>query len=66
MAIGKIVGLPPGSSQYARVRDEYGSEYSVKKEEIPKEARPGDDFAYRVDVFYNESGLATTLKNDDG
>ncbi len=62
MPIGKIAGMPPPGSGFARVRDEFGTEYSVDIKELPKHAKEGDDMAYRVDVFHNESGLATTLR----
>lgn len=62
MPIGKIISVPLGDSQYARVRDEYGSEYTVHASELPREADLDDDFAYKVDIWQNPSGNVTTLK----
>jgi len=63
-SIGKIINLPLPGSSFARVRDEYGNEYSVEKEELPKDSKAGDTFAYIVDVNYHEKSLATTLKHE--
>jgi len=60
--IGKIVGLPPEASQYARVQDEYGSVYTVHHSEIPENADVDDDFAYKVDIWQNPSGNVATLR----
>lgn len=64
MRIGTIVNLPRGSGEYARVRDESGSDYTVHASEIPEDAKEGDDFAYLVDIWSNPSGAAATLRSD--
>lgn len=63
MQIGQIVDLPNDYSGYARVRDEYGEEYTVHGSEIPTEAGIGDEMAYHVDISQNESGNVTTLRH---
>lgn len=62
MPVGKIVDVPGSYSAYGRVRDEYGSEYTVHASEIAEDAEPGDDFAYQVDIWQNEHGPVTTLR----
>ena len=62
MRIGKIVNLPRGTGEYARVRDENGTDYSVHASEIPDDAKEGDDLAYQVDIWSNPSGPVATLR----
>ncbi|MFW7380689.1 MAG: hypothetical protein ACOH5I_17885 [Oligoflexus sp.] len=49
MAIGKIVSMPMPQSKWARIRDEYGNDWSVKTDDLPKNVGSGDDIAYRLD-----------------
>ena len=60
--IGKVVDLPTVHSQYARVRDEYGGEYTVHSTELPDDAEIGSAYSYKVDVWQNPSGNSTTLR----
>jgi hypothetical protein len=64
MRIGSIISLPNEYSQFARIKDEEGLGYTVDPGEIPKEVRLGDQFAYKVDLFGNDSGLAYGLKDE--
>ncbi len=65
MPVGKIISTANDVSNYARVRDEHGQEYTVHASELPKGAEEGDGYAYKVDVFNHSSGLATTLKSNN-
>lgn len=60
MQIGRIIEMPSQYSDFALVRDEYGSTYSVDKGEIKSSASDGDSMAYRVDFFGNHQ---TTLRS---
>jgi len=66
MTIGKIISTANQHTGYARVRDEYGEEYTVHDSELPKDAKSGDDFAYYVDIWNHSGGNATTLKAEEG
>lgn len=63
MPYGMIVDSPGTYSAYARVRDEYGEEYTVHGSEIPDDASDMDDFAYHVDIWQNPGGNVTTLRS---
>lgn len=63
MPKGIIVNTPSDYSAYARVRDEYGQEYTVHGSEIATDAEDGDQFAYHVDIWQNSNGSATTLRS---
>ena len=62
--IGRIVDTPNAISNYARIRDEYGGEYTVHGSEVPQNAEDGDEFAYYVDIWQNAYGNTTTLRHE--
>ncbi len=64
MQVGKIIDLPD-SNGYGRVRDEYGEIYTVRAGEFDKEAKEGDNFAYRVNFLSNKSGNITLESTED-
>ena len=60
--LGKILNLPNMiASRFATVRDEYGNTLSVDADELPKNSKEGDDFAYRVE--FNKTN-EVVIKND--
>ncbi len=63
MALGTILSLPSEYSIFARVRSEHGEEYTVHGTEIPTSLDEGDNYAYHVDIFQNQSGDAVTLRS---
>jgi len=65
MATGKITALPMPGSNWARVRDEYGSDWSVRSDKLPAKARNGDELAYRID-FSEVQGPVLQLKAKKG
>lgn len=64
MRVGTIIGLPDAYTRFARIRDKDGSAYTVEVGEVPATAKIGDDFAYKVEIWSNDSGLAHSLKEE--
>ncbi len=66
MRLGTIIAMPNEYSNYARVRDNVtGSAHTVDKGELPKDAQEGSEYAYKVEIWSNDSGLAHTFSEDD-
>ena len=63
MRVGQLISLPNSYSQYARIKDDTGRAYTVEKGEVPAGAEVGDSFAYKVEIWSNDSGLAHSLKS---
>ena len=53
-----IVGL------FNRIVDSYGVGYTVEQSQIPENAEVDDQYAYRVEIWGNDSGVAYDLKED--
>jgi hypothetical protein len=64
MRVGTIISVPDINSTYGRIKDVDGRAFTVEKSEIPENTSVGDEFAYKVDIYSNESGLAYALKED--
>lgn len=64
MRIGTIIGLPDQYTQFARIKDQYGIGYTVEPGEIPENSDIGDEFAYKVEIWANDSGLGYALEDD--
>lgn len=62
MKIGTIINLPNNYSHFGRIADEYGNQYSVDNSQIPENTELGEEFAYKVEIWGNDSGLAYDLK----
>ncbi len=62
MILGKIIDLAQGDSRFIKIRDQYGNDYSVGREDISDDAREGDQAAYRVE-FSSNIGSPLTLKS---
>ncbi len=65
MRLGTILSLPDEYSQYARIKDRDGSSYTVDAGQVPKNAKIGDKYAYKVELWENGGGLAYELKEED-
>lgn len=63
MRIGTIIGLPDAYTQYARIRDENGTAYTVDPGELPKDAKIDKSYAYKLDLWAGDSGLGYELKD---
>ena len=62
MKLGTLVSLPNEYSRFGRIRDAYGVTYSVEEGHVPPDAKEGDELAYKVEIWGNDSGLAYQLK----
>ena len=58
----KIISLPDEYSHYGRITDRTGLGYTVESGELPENADVGDSFAYKVELWGNDSGLAYDLE----
>lgn len=61
-SIGKLQSFPMPGSQWARVRDEYGNDWSVPAKDLPRNVKEGDQLAYRVDFSTQQSPNLQVLK----
>lgn len=64
MRLGTIIALPNDYSSYGRILDGTGVGYTVESGEVPEDAAVGDQYAYKVELWGNESGLAFDLDED--
>ena len=64
MRVGRFVSLPNQYSQFAQIKDELGNAYTVDGAQIPDGADTDDDYAYRVEIWGNDSGLAYDIQED--
>ena len=51
-------------TQYARIKDDDGRAYTVDPGYLPKGAEVGDEMAYKVEIWGNDSGLAYDLEEE--
>ena len=65
MAIGSIVTMPNPYSNFAQIRDETGLTHTVASADLPEDAEEGDEFAYKVEIWGNNSGIAYNLLDED-
>ena len=64
-SIAKIISMPPHpTARFAIVSDAYGVNRSVAVETLPIKAKPGDEFAYRLD-FSTKSGDQILIPEED-
>ena len=64
MRLGTLLSLPDGYTRYGRIKDNDGTAYTVDAGALPKDAEVGDDVAYKVEVWGNDSGLVYAVKDD--
>ena len=62
MRIGKILSLPDETSSFGRVLDAQGVGYTVDPGDLPEDAEEGDEVAYKVELWGNDSGMAFNVK----
>lgn len=48
-SVGKVIQVPQAGYQWGTVQDEYGNNWHLKSEDMPKKYNEGDSFAYRLD-----------------
>ncbi|MFK7872205.1 MAG: hypothetical protein AB8C84_03400 [Oligoflexales bacterium] len=63
MPTATIVNAPNAISNYGRIRDEYGQEYTVHGSDMPAGGESGDDYAYYVDLWQYSDRNVTTLRS---
>jgi hypothetical protein len=44
--------------------DKQGNSHTVDEGDLPEGAKVGDNFAYKVEIWGNDSGLAYDLKSE--
>jgi hypothetical protein len=62
MRVGQLVSLPNEYSRFAQIKDDYGVAYTVDPGQLPKDAEMDTDYAYRVEIWGNDSGMAYELE----
>ena len=64
MRVGTILALPDDYTKFGRVKDKDGSAYTVEPSALPEGADIGDEYAYKVEVWGNDSGLIYSVKDE--
>ena len=64
MRVGQFISLPNEYSRFGRVRDEYGTTHTVDSGQVPEGADTDSNYAYRVEIWGNDSGLAYDIQED--
>ncbi|MFK7871543.1 MAG: hypothetical protein AB8C84_00010 [Oligoflexales bacterium] len=62
MKVGTVISMPDGYSRFGRVLDGYGVGYTVEQGDLPEDVEIGDDVAYKVEIWGNDSGLAYQME----
>ena len=62
MKVGTIISTPDEYSRFGRVLDGYGVGYTVEQGDIPEDLEDGDEVAYKVEIWGNDSGLAYQME----
>ncbi len=64
MRIGKLLNLPDEYTRFARIKDNDGVGYTVDPSQLPKDAEEGTEYAYKVEIWENDSGIAYNLEEN--
>ena len=64
MKLGSITSLPNEFTRYGKITDSRGNQFTVEENEIPKDAEIGSQYAYSVEIWENDSGIAYDLKEE--
>lgn len=64
MRVGTVLSLPDEYSHFGRIMDGSGVGYTVDEGDLPEGTDEGDQFAYKVEIWGNDSGLAYDLRKD--
>ena len=62
MRVGTLLALPNEYSRFGRIKDQDGTSYTVDPSLIPEDAQVDDRFAYRVEIWENDSGLVYQIE----
>ena len=65
MRLGKVISLPNEYSRFGRILDGTGVGYTVEAGDIPEGVDIGDEYAYKVVIWGNDSGIAYDLREED-
>lgn len=57
--------MPNENSKYGRILDGYGVGYTVEAGDLPEDVEEGDEVAYKVELWGNDSGLAYNVTEED-
>lgn len=64
--IGKFISLPNRYSDFATFRDnKTGEQYTVTPDDMPEKIKEKRDYAYKVEIWENNSGVAHSFKLED-
>ncbi|NRA43352.1 MAG: hypothetical protein HRU09_00170 [Oligoflexales bacterium] len=64
MRVGTVISAPNEYSRFGRILDGTGVGYTVEAGDLPEEVEEGDELAYKVEIWGNDSGLAFDLQED--
>lgn len=64
MRVGQLVNLPNEYSRFGQIKDQYGVAYTVEAGQLPDDAEFDKDYAYKVEIWGNDSGLAYDVTPD--
>jgi hypothetical protein len=64
MRLGTVISLPNEYSRFGRILDQHGVGYTVEENDLPKNISEGDEVAYKVEIWGNDSGLAYNVKKE--
>ena len=64
MRVGTLISAPDEFTRFGRVIDGTGVGYTVEGSDIPEDLEEGDEVAYKVEIWGNDSGLAYNLEED--
>ena len=62
--MGTVTAMPNEYSRFARIRDGSGVGYTVEVGDMPDGVEEGDELAYKVEIWGNDSGLAYDLDDE--
>ena len=62
MRLGTVVDVPNEYSRFGTIKDSYGVRYTIAQGQMPDKIEKGDQVAYKVEIWANDSGLAYGVK----
>lgn len=65
MRTGSITSIPDDYTNFAKIRDSKSNiTYTVPSNKLPEDVDVGDEYAYKVDLWGNDSGLVYYARED--
>ncbi|MBI2603378.1 MAG: hypothetical protein HYW48_10015 [Deltaproteobacteria bacterium] len=64
MRLGTLISEPNKYSRFGRILDQFGVGYTVDPGDLPEDAEEGEEYAYKVEIWGNDSGLAYNVEED--